>query len=75
MTKNLSQKPCRYYGSSRGCDEGNSCPYSHKQPDSIRICINHFSIGCTFKKKCRFRHQKYGEQKKKKKNDRTCPVF
>eukprot|EP01084_Bolivina_argentea_P089599 161640_1 len=49
--------PCRYFGSAAGCRYGNSCYYSHDNPNSVPLCKYYLSSsGCARNNKCYYRH-------------------
>mmetsp|Transcript_96360 Transcript_96360/g.167321 ORF Transcript_96360/g.167321 Transcript_96360/m.167321 type:complete len:90 (+) Transcript_96360:90-359(+) len=51
-----SSLPCRYFGSAKGCQFGESCAYKHNDPLAVAPCRNFVAGTCTFGDKCFFRH-------------------
>jgi len=52
-----SSLPCKYFGSAKGCNFGDSCAYKHNQPNSVAPCKNFTTPeGCKHGDKCFFRH-------------------
>mmetsp|Transcript_3054 Transcript_3054/g.5096 ORF Transcript_3054/g.5096 Transcript_3054/m.5096 type:complete len:90 (-) Transcript_3054:200-469(-) len=52
-----SSLPCRYFGSAKGCQFGDSCAYKHTDPLAVAPCKNFSSPGgCQFGDGCFFRH-------------------
>ena len=45
---------CRFYGSMKGCKNGNQCPYNHSNPNSVPLC--RFINGCRYGRHCQYRH-------------------
>ena len=58
QTTTLSPVNCRFYGSARGCRNGNRCQYNHNNPHLIPFCKYHTTInGCRYSSNCKFRHE------------------
>lgn len=48
---------CKFYGSAVGCRNGDTCYYSHDNPESIQPCVEFQTQGsCKFEGKCHRRH-------------------
>lgn len=55
--KKRNSKPCKHFGSARGCRNGASCRFSHDNPNGIRKC-KHYPY-CRKGQKCGFRHHEF----------------
>mmetsp|Transcript_4556 Transcript_4556/g.3995 ORF Transcript_4556/g.3995 Transcript_4556/m.3995 type:complete len:299 (-) Transcript_4556:858-1754(-) len=47
---------CKFYGSAIGCKWGDSCRFSHANPESVRVCKYYQSGNCIHGSRCRYRH-------------------
>ena len=57
----MSTQNCRFYGSMKGCRNGNNCRFNHNNPNSIPLCrnFNGLNTSCKYGNNCSFRHTSF----------------